>query len=39
LGGMNSVGGEVGALLDCNFLLATPTFRVGGGIGGLLELL
>jgi hypothetical protein len=36
---VNSVGGEVGALLDCNFLLAAPTFRVGGGIWGLLELL
>jgi hypothetical protein len=28
-GSVNTVGGEVGALLDCNFLLAAPTFRVG----------
>jgi hypothetical protein len=31
--------GGVGALLDCDFLLPAPTFQVGGGIGGLLELL
>jgi hypothetical protein len=33
------LGGAVGALLDCEFLLSAPIFRVGGGIGGLLELL
>jgi hypothetical protein len=37
--GVNSVGGTVGALLDCDFLLWDSTFRVRGGIGGLLELL
>jgi hypothetical protein len=31
--------GAVGALLDCDFLLWDSTFRVRGGIGGLLELL
>jgi hypothetical protein len=25
--------------LECDFVLSVPTFRVGGGIGGLLELL